>query len=77
VNTIDFLSQSALESREMEESSELIKQRVRKLEELKDQGINPYPNDFRVTHTTKDILEAYNSLSDEELKAVENLFPCR
>jgi len=58
----------------MEESSELIKQRFLKVEELKAQGIDPYPNDFRVTHTTKDILEGYSTLSDEELKAVEKIF---
>ena len=58
----------------MEESSELIKQRARKLEELRSQGIDPYPNDFRVTHTTKHILETYGALSDEELKVLEKIF---
>ena len=58
----------------MDESSELIRQRIRKREELKSQGIDPYPNDSRVTHTTKDIMETHGSLSDEELKAVEKTF---
>src|SRR3972149_9776920 len=58
----------------MDESSELIRQRIRKREELKRQGIDPYPNDSRVTHTTKDIMETHGSLSDEELKAVEKTF---
>jgi lysyl-tRNA synthetase class 2 len=58
----------------MEESSELIRQRVRKIEELKNQGIDPYPNDFRVTHTTENVLETYGTLSDEKLRELEKIF---
>jgi lysyl-tRNA synthetase class 2 len=58
----------------MDEASELFQQRIKKLELLKKEGINPYPNQFRVTHTSKDIHEAYDSLSDEELKSVKETF---
>jgi lysyl-tRNA synthetase class 2 len=58
----------------MDEASELFQQRIKKLESLKKEGINPYPNQFRVTHTSKDIHEAYDSLSDEELKSVKETF---
>lgn len=58
----------------MDESSELIEQRIRKLEALRIEGIDPFPNDFGVTHTSKDIHEAFGSLSDEELKSVGETF---
>ena len=58
----------------MDEASELFQQRIKKLESLKKEGINPYPNHFRVTHTSKDIHEAYGSLSEEELKSVKETF---
>ena len=58
----------------MDETSELIQQRVKKLESLRRDGIDPYPNDFRVTHTSKDLHEAFDSLPDEELKSVGETF---
>jgi lysyl-tRNA synthetase class 2 len=58
----------------MDETSELIQQRIRKLETLRKDGIDPYPNDFRVTHTSRDLHETFGSLSDEELKSVEETF---
>ena len=53
----------------MDETSELVQQRVRKLEELRSEGVNPFPNDFGVTHTSQDIHQAFDSLSDEALEA--------
>jgi lysyl-tRNA synthetase class 2 len=58
----------------MDETSELIQQRIRKLEALRKDGIDPYPNDFRVTHTSRDLHETFDSLSDEELKSVGETF---
>ena len=58
----------------MEETSELIQQRIKKLESLRREGIDPYPNDFRVTHTSRDLHETFDSLSDEELKSVGETF---
>jgi lysyl-tRNA synthetase class 2 len=58
----------------MDETRELVQQRVRKLEALRKDGIDPYPNDFRVTHTSRDLHEAFGSLSDEELKSVGETF---
>jgi len=58
----------------MEEISELMQQRIRKLEELRRQSINPYPNDFRVTHTSQDLHATFGSMSDEELKSHEETF---
>src|SRR5512135_873275 len=58
----------------MDETSELIQQRIKKLEALRRDGIDPYPNDFRVTHTSRDLHGAYDSFSEEELKSVEETF---
>jgi lysyl-tRNA synthetase class 2 len=43
----------------MEELSELLLQRRRKVDTLWEAGINPYPNDFRPRHTSADIFAAY------------------
>ncbi|MGZ3569552.1 MAG: lysine--tRNA ligase, partial [Thermodesulfobacteriota bacterium] len=58
----------------MDETSELIQQRMKKLESLRTEGVDPYPNDFRVTHTSRDLHEAFDSLPDEELKSVGETF---
>lgn len=58
----------------MDEANELIQQRIRKLEALRKEGIDPFPNDFKVTHTTSEILEAHGSKSEEELKCVDEHF---
>jgi lysyl-tRNA synthetase, class II len=43
----------------MEELSELLLQRRRKVDALWEAGINPYPNDFRPEHTSADVRDAY------------------
>ncbi len=58
----------------MDETKELFQQRVHKLEALKREGIDPFPNHFKVTHTPKDLHDAYDSLSDEELKSLDKTF---
>ncbi|HXX33782.1 MAG TPA: lysine--tRNA ligase [Thermodesulfobacteriota bacterium] len=58
----------------MDETSELIQQRIKKLEALRKDGVDPYPNDFRVTHTSKDLHETFDPLSDEELKSTGETF---
>ncbi len=58
----------------MEETSDLIQQRIRKLEALKNEGINPFPNRYRAEFTSKNILDTYGPLSDEELHALDKVF---
>jgi lysyl-tRNA synthetase class 2 len=58
----------------MDETSDLIQQRIKKLEVLRKDGIGPYPNDFKVTHTSGDLHETFDPLSDEELKSVGERF---
>lgn len=57
----------------MEELSELLLQRRRKLDALWEAGINPYPNDFRPSHTSADLLDAYGdkeTIGDDPLSFV-------
>lgn len=51
----------------MEELSELLLQRRRKVNDLWAAGINPYPNDFKPQHTSADIVAAYGS--EEQIDA--------
>jgi len=46
----------------MEELSELLLQRRRKVDALWEAGINPYPNDFRPQHTSADVRAAYGDV---------------
>jgi lysyl-tRNA synthetase class 2 len=48
----------------MEELSELLLQRRRKVDALWEAGINPYPNDFRPAHTAADLLAEFGGLQD-------------
>jgi lysyl-tRNA synthetase class 2 len=45
----------------MEELSELLLQRRRKVDQLWESGINPYPNDFKPQQTSEDLLTAYGN----------------
>lgn len=56
----------------MEELSELLLQRRRKVNDLWAAGINPYPNDFRPQHTSADLLEAYGNI--EQIDAADVAF---
>jgi lysyl-tRNA synthetase class 2 len=58
---------SDTENKPLEESSEQVEVRRQKLAKLKEAGHSPYSNDFRPSHTTRDILADYGSLSDQEL----------
>jgi len=46
----------------MEELSELLLQRRRKVDALWEAGINPYPNDFKPQHTSADVRDAYGAV---------------
>jgi len=58
----------------MDEASTLVHQRIKKLEDLRREGIDPFPNHFRATHTSQELHQSFDSLPDEELKSVGNLF---
>lgn len=46
----------------MEELSELLLQRRRKVDALWEDGINPYPNDFKPGHTSEDLFQVYGAM---------------
>jgi len=50
-----------------EETNEnnLIRERKKKLEEIKNMGINPYPYSFKTTHHSSEILKKYSDLEKE------------
>lgn len=48
----------------LEEISELLLQRRKKVDSLWEQGINPYPNDFKPSHTSADVVSVYGDLQE-------------
>jgi lysyl-tRNA synthetase, class II len=49
---------------DMEQTSDIIAARKAKVSEFRDAGIDPYPNDFRVTHDISDISGGIDALAD-------------
>jgi lysyl-tRNA synthetase, class II len=50
----------------MEKESKILEQRKEKIQQLKDQNIKLFPNDFKVSHTIKEILEVVESFADTD-----------
>ncbi len=48
--------------------------RLAKLEELKKQGVIPYPNGLRVSHTSRELLAAYDALPKEDVEKIDKTF---
>jgi lysyl-tRNA synthetase class 2 len=57
-----------------EESSEQVEVRRQKLAKLIEAGYSAYPNDFRPSHTTRDILAEFSSLNGPELAGLSDAF---
>ena len=58
----------------MSEQREFLKHRLQKLEDLRKAGINPFANNFKPLHTTKDIRDRMADKTTEELEACQDLF---
>lgn len=58
----------------MEEINEQIEQRIKKLEELRQAGIEPFGGPFEVIHHASEILNTYGETSKEELEANPSSF---
>lgn len=58
----------------MDEVKDLFSQRREKLKEIKDAGINPYINRFKVNHSIQSILERYSDFDNERLNDVSEVF---
>ncbi len=50
----------------MEDENVLVKERKRKLEKIKEQGIEPFPFGYNTTHTTTDVEKTFSGLKEEE-----------
>jgi len=50
----------------MEETSELLLHRQEKLKKLKEKNINPYPYNFKRTHTSSEIIQNFEKLESEQ-----------
>ena len=55
----------------MDEASAFIRERLKKLEDLSRDGIDPYPSTFPVTHQAGDLTSRYASADDATLTAAE------
>jgi lysyl-tRNA synthetase class 2 len=58
----------------MEEESELLKKRREKIDSLKADGIDLYPNDARVGDTTASVNERFGPMTPEELEKIAERF---
>lgn len=58
----------------MQEESQVVRVRHEKLQKLINEGINPYPNDFKPKDKAKYIKEIYQGLTPEELEKRDILF---
>jgi lysyl-tRNA synthetase class 2 len=58
----------------MDESRLLMVQRLRKIDDLKKEGLNPFPNDFRVEKTSEDLVNQFAQATHEELKMARESF---
>ena len=65
---------SDAENNSLETPLEQVEVRRQKLAKLKEAGHSPYPNDFRPSHTTRDILAGFGNLSDQELADLTSEF---
>ena len=58
----------------MDELQPLMVQRLRKIDELKKEGANLFPNDFRVEKTCVDLVNRFGQATPDELKMVKESF---
>jgi lysyl-tRNA synthetase class 2 len=58
----------------MEELNALMAARRKKLDDLREAGVNPYANNFKPTHTTADVNARFGDKSREELEGNEESF---
>ena len=58
----------------MQETSTLMELRRKKLEECRLLGINPFPNDFKATHTAAEIAGRFKDMPADEVERVPDVF---
>ena len=52
----------------MEKMSTLLELRRKKLEDYASEGKNPFPNDFKVSHTAREIRNRFDQIEADELE---------
>ena len=55
----------------MEDENVLIRDRKKKLEQIKEMGINPFEYSYNVSHSTKEVISTFNELNAEESSVSE------
>ena len=55
----------------------LVEQRIRKLQELRDRGINPYPYSFDRTHLAAEVLASFDAIQGAEVRLAGRLLTVR
>jgi lysyl-tRNA synthetase class 2 len=58
------------------EESENLRQRKEKIKDLREMGVQLFPNDFRADHTSQEIIQQYGDWSAEALQGLEEAFSC-
>jgi len=58
----------------VEEQSQLRMQRLEKIRQMREEGIELFPNDFKVKHQARDILKIYGSQDQSALEKVDETF---
>jgi len=58
----------------MENLSDVRAVRLKKLEALKEEGISPFRNDFRISHQFSEIINSYEAWDEMKLKSLGNTF---
>lgn len=51
----------------MADANEYVVERIKKLEKLKELGVNPYPYSFKATTHTKYIIDNFSNIKEDEL----------
>ena len=57
----------------MSQESQVLRQRKEKARQLREAGVELYPRDFRVDHTSEDIHKKYGSMGTEELEGLDEV----
>jgi lysyl-tRNA synthetase class 2 len=65
-----------LDYEKMMERSEVLRQKREKIRILREMGVELFPDDFKVDHTSLDILQKHGSWSAEDLQGLEAVFSC-
>jgi lysyl-tRNA synthetase class 2 len=60
----------------MMEESEILRQRKEKIKDLREMGVQLFPNDFRASQTSREITQRYGDWSAEALQGLEEVFTC-